>query len=813
VIAPLSLSSLVFVASLFLVLPCRGASTSETNSASAPAPADSPPHTEYRIPNTEPPLLPQAVPLSSVQSLLDLAHSSACREAAQAIEEGNIAGGLAMLDKLTSGAFHWRGAVTNGFQQGFFVNALRGYCLERMGDIVKAYRAYQNSRAYFDDAAVAMQCPEPRLEVFLGLGRTCLVAGRYTDAFNWLDLVRLEASADPRIAAAADRGLIRRAVEIGDYHDAITNYCDLQALILESGSDLRAGSVPPSAWIANVAVDEESGHGSPSHTNTNPTAEDYKFVRPERILSREEHKELAQLYFWIHQDRPGFKTVLDGLTLLGIDNDLGANDPIIDCFVNNLQNADDAEIQRFYDLLGYAITQARALKGDENYIAVLCNARLLLCKVYSFLRPEDDLAKAFDRIAEARVALAKTVQAGPAAKRAATGARTIPAQSPKAVDAAGAPVSTPQALLENALIKADLCMRAQRGALARSLYLNALCLQSNATPPEVVYDGTTAKNAAAYGLLFLDFTTANLSDAFAHAALASDDGSLRATLALFLAQFLCGNSDALALVRDYTQRGISGTHPLLLEALQRAADACLKAGNPEHARTFVTEYEARRPLSVPIALLLVESYRIECRHEAEAKAIFALAKQGVCCTRDVKTFIPALADEDLTQLRRVILSIELAVCLFHSGSMKDAFVPFIQTDRDITTYLAAEAQLRTLRQQRNYKDLINCLYNGNLSYYHRRFEVEALIALGHTNAAWDIAWKEMSQPAECTNAAYPNDHTDLIETLLDGVPRQRWHTYRDFLLAMQQRFAKRGATNAMLRVQQQLTNLSGRNQQ
>jgi len=79
-----------------------------------------------------------------------------------------------------------------------------------------------------------MQCPEPRLEVFLGLGRTCLVAARYTDAFNWLDLVRLEASADPRIAAAADRGLIRRAVEIGDYHDAITNYLDLQFQLAES---------------------------------------------------------------------------------------------------------------------------------------------------------------------------------------------------------------------------------------------------------------------------------------------------------------------------------------------------------------------------------------------------------------------------------------------------------------------------------------------------------------------------------------------------------------------------------------------------
>ncbi|MCX7004173.1 MAG: hypothetical protein NTV22_13010, partial [bacterium] len=175
-----------------------------------------------------------------MQSLLDLARHSACRDAARLIEDGNISAALTALDALAAGAFHWRGAVTNGYQQGFFVNALRGYCLEKTGDIVKAYRAYQTSRAYFDDQAAAVQCPEPRLEVFLGLGRTCFVAGRYTDAFNWLDLVRLEASAEPRLAAAADRVLIRRAVEIGDYYDAITNYVDLQALILESGSDLRA---------------------------------------------------------------------------------------------------------------------------------------------------------------------------------------------------------------------------------------------------------------------------------------------------------------------------------------------------------------------------------------------------------------------------------------------------------------------------------------------------------------------------------------------------------------------------------------------
>ncbi|MCX7004188.1 MAG: hypothetical protein NTV22_13085 [bacterium] len=39
----------------------------------------------------------------------------------------------------------------------------------------------------------------------------------------------------------------------------------------EGGSDLRAGSVPPSARIANAGAHEESGHGSPSHTNNAST--------------------------------------------------------------------------------------------------------------------------------------------------------------------------------------------------------------------------------------------------------------------------------------------------------------------------------------------------------------------------------------------------------------------------------------------------------------------------------------------------------------------------------------------------------------
>ncbi|GEM_PF-2190153 len=385
----------IVAALLVLVLPCRATSTSETHTAgatnAAPPTASSPPNTGYRIPNTEPPLLPQPVPLSSIKSLLDFARHSACRDAARAIEDGNINLALASLDTLTAGAFHWRGAVTNGYQQGFFVNALRGYCLERAGDIVKAYRAYQNSRACFHDEAVAMQCPEPRLEVFLGLGRTCLVAGRYTDAFNWLDLVRLEGSAEPRIAAAADRGLIRRAVEIGDFYEAITNYMDLESQVAALNSQVSKTSTP--------VLRHSSTPGS-----TDPTSQVLKNSRTPNLfcLTREEAKKYAQLLFDVMQDRQGFAKLLDGLSLLGIDNNLGSADPIPQCIMNNLARANKTEVTYFYNLLGLQIKQARAAKGDEAYLAWLCKARKIISDVYGMSGYDTDLIAIRRRIDEVK---------------------------------------------------------------------------------------------------------------------------------------------------------------------------------------------------------------------------------------------------------------------------------------------------------------------------------------------------------------------------------------------------------------------------
>ncbi len=753
--------SLAAVAVLFLMLPCSAASTLETNSASAPAPADS-------LPNIPPvaglqaaaaPLLPQSVPLPCVQSLLDFAHHSACREAAQAIEEGNIAGGLAMLDKLACGAFHWRGAVTNGYQQGFFVNALRGYCLERIGDIVKAYRTYQNSRAYFDDTAVAMQCPEPRLEVFLGLGRTCLVAGRYTDAFNWLDLVRLEASATPRIATAADRALIRRAVEIGDYHDAITNFWDLQHLLLEtgnlkleqSGSDLRA---------ANAAVVEDSRHGSPSHTNTNPTSniqhrapnveatEDYKFVRRERILSREEYQEFAQLYFWTHQDRPGFKTVLDGLTLLGIDNDLGVNDPMVNCFLSNIMRADDAEIERFYDLLGYAIMQARALKGDEEYIVMLVNGRNAMARGFTFLSRKNDLKTVRKRIHAVKKQLEKELLAflnRHTIARSAQWSSQLVRPQPINQDKDSACI---QNQYEDALMCADIVCVSGSSARAAALYSNIHAFACCTNIGHCTYDGTTITLASRLGWL----RTAGIVTTNAE-LIWSDDyepASLREWSYCLWSEGMRANSATVAVLHTWIlrNRALPQAYPPLVWYLVRAAAAHKRCRD---AQGFIQCISERWQRNSAMNADFYQLWFAACAAQGQCTQAFtalydglqhtAIALERVALMEHCVQAFPWARAEDLQTFDRTAYA-TLLEPLLNNPAM--GFAGYRQTYIPARAVGAAEMQMRICIAANDMAGALNIFSNMPPERVHpgTLFRLaECFARVGQTNAAFACMWR------------------------------------------------------------------------
>ena len=140
------------------------------------------------------------------------------------LEEENYPAALQALEEKTRAGFQWRVEVTNGYQYGFFAEALKGVCLEKMGDVVKSYRAYQNERCYCEEEKVSTlgtPSPAPKLEVYVGIGRMCNEAGRWTDSLNYLDAARMEAAEYTSVAIAADRGLIKRTVEIGEYEESI----------------------------------------------------------------------------------------------------------------------------------------------------------------------------------------------------------------------------------------------------------------------------------------------------------------------------------------------------------------------------------------------------------------------------------------------------------------------------------------------------------------------------------------------------------------------------------------------------------------
>ena len=315
-----------------------------------------------------------ALPKDDFVHTLDLAKHSSCSYIAEKFDTlsrfngfGNFV--LKELKKKDEGLFPWRFEVTNGYQEGFVYYALLGYANELSGDIPFAYRCYQNSLACIDEEK-SFNYPLPRAEIYLAIGRTCLAAGRYMDAKDWLDTAFLESGDNIKLQAAIDRVLIKRANELGDYPEIIFLYQHLLSLANDNNS-------PP-------LLKGDTG----GFKNTNGKVE----------LTKDEIANYAQILFYSRKDREGFSKLLEGISKLGIDNNLGVKDPLVDKFLNNIMRADDDEVKWFYDLLGWAIVDARAKAGDENYLAFLCNARTLFCKVYDFLNPEDDLEKVKKRI-------------------------------------------------------------------------------------------------------------------------------------------------------------------------------------------------------------------------------------------------------------------------------------------------------------------------------------------------------------------------------------------------------------------------------
>jgi len=415
-----------------------------------------------------------AVPKDDFANVLNLAKFSSCSELAKDLlnqKSSNIPltpfkGGLNQ--KLPT-PFPWRFEITNGYKEGFFYYALLGYANELSGDIPYAYQCYRNATLYIDEEK-SFNHPEPTAEIYLGIGRTCLAAGRYMDAKDWLDSAYVYANDNPNIMAAIDRVMIKRGNELGDYEDIILHYQHLESI---------ANSKSP------------------------PLKGDLGGCK----LTKEELANYAQILFWSHKDREGFSKLLEGISKFGIDNNLGVKDPLVDKFLNNIMRADDEDVKYFYDLLGYEIEIARAKAGDENYLAFLCNARTLFCKVYDFLNPKDDLKKVKKRIDIVKEQLKqgydvfgknpKSVIRNPWSVKK---KKIIKSQNRK-ISKTGIIEELPEVELENLLMEADFALKQKTKWKAKKCYNQALQMATG-TFANIQYDGTTTRNAAIIGMKF-----------------------------------------------------------------------------------------------------------------------------------------------------------------------------------------------------------------------------------------------------------------------------------------------------------------------
>jgi len=378
---------------------------------------------------------------------LDFAREVGFRKIVELLEEENYPAALQALDEKTGAGFQWSTEATNGYKYGFFAEALKGVCLEKMGEVVKAYRLYQNARYYCDEEKVSMlgtPFPAPKLEVYVGIGRMCNEAGRWTDSLNYLDAARMEAAEYKNIAIAADRDMIKRAVTIGEYSEANTLYKDL--------SDFH-------------------------------------------ILLRDEYVENAEINFQTYNDSAGFKSILDGITFLGIDNSKGLKDPLLACFLCNIQRANKDNISYFYELMGNAILTSRAHTGDEEYIASLMNLRFLMCKVFDYLNAENDLEKAKTCVESAKRYLS-TKQNKTYYKKKVKGSTPLHKKQKDNQELVKGELNT----IEDMVMAADVELMQKEYISARKKYLLALTNYSGKS--EIVeYNGFNIKEAIVFGLL------------------------------------------------------------------------------------------------------------------------------------------------------------------------------------------------------------------------------------------------------------------------------------------------------------------------
>ena len=151
---------------------------------------------------------------------LDFAREMGFRRIVELLEEENYPAALQALEEKTRAGFSCRTEATNGYQYGFFAEALKGICLEKMGEGVNAYRSYQNARHYIlnseEDKSVNQNLPIIH-ELYNSIARFYDTAGRLYDAENWYYYVYATSPSNLTPYIVSLKGLLQVNMESGNY--------------------------------------------------------------------------------------------------------------------------------------------------------------------------------------------------------------------------------------------------------------------------------------------------------------------------------------------------------------------------------------------------------------------------------------------------------------------------------------------------------------------------------------------------------------------------------------------------------------------
>ena len=755
---------------------------------------------------------------------LDLAKLSSCKDIAEEIQKtprltkvahpeyslgegcpiGRGGSPQSKLKALSVGPFPWRFEVTNGYREGFVYYALLGYANELSGDIPFAYRCYQNSLACIDKDK-SFNYPLPRVEIYLGIGRTCLASGRYMDAKDWLDNAFLEAGDDLQLQAAIDRALIQRANEIGDYPEVIFLFQHLEQLESEK--------------VRKCEGNSPFSKGGKGALNSPPVLGGVPEGRGG--LTKPEIANYGQILFYSRKDREGFSKLLTGISKLGIDNNLGVKDPLVDKFLNNIMRADDDEVKWFYNLLGCAIVDARAKAGDEEYLAFLCNARTLFCKVYDFLDSEDDLKKVKERIDEVR----RQIAAGGSIfknenKYSVSGNRypvkkkKISKSSNRKIDKSGNMEKTPGIILEDLLMFADWKLKNKDYKTARTNYFLAYQMATGIFA-NLEYDGTTFANAANMGSIFCDLHIGPHSKP--KTSMFELDESIRSA-ELTLQLYRKASNDLQRNKYDVKMaiKSLPQAHPILADYYSKKVHLylCSNECNAEKANKCYQKYFQRTTDMRAAYNCSISAYGEWCETcviAGKMELAFKITVMGLSYisnpdARDnfgypLELFSWA-SNEDLERFNQIFKASKIYGMLANIG------ISWSEAADWYKLYGKKEETIRKYMVQGKYHEALELLDSKHKQSGHY-FKIAHIYAnLGETNKSFEAmltAWRKRGRLG--SQARYPTFEAKFLNSFIDNVETNILDDYYQWLTQIEKQCMSRGRTGDTTRIQQTLMDI------